>query len=100
MQRKLNILYFSFRFFLFLICIISEKFFGSWDYSTQSYLFDIDPPKNVFDSFIRKALSPFLKWDAFYFLHIAQHGYTHEKFYAFYPFLPFLIRVGGNGFRI
>lgn len=37
----------------------------------------------------------FLRWDALYFLDIAQRGYTLEQHLAFMPALPLLMRLGG-----
>ncbi|XP_039268740.2 GPI alpha-1,6-mannosyltransferase 2-like isoform X1 [Styela clava] len=34
----------------------------------------------------------FHKWDAKYFLHIAEHGYEEEKMFAFFPMFPAMLR--------
>jgi GPI mannosyltransferase 2 len=38
-----------------------------------------------------RLLGSFLRWDAVYFVMIAENGYSHEKMHAFYPLFPWLI---------
>jgi len=42
---------------------------------------------------IQSWTTPFLRWDAGYFLSIAQHGYTTVQSYDFLPVYPLLIRA-------
>lgn len=59
--------------------------------------------KNVSDTsadrVIEFTLSGFRRWDAEYFLHIAEHGYIYENSLAFYPLFPFVVRTTTEAFH-
>ncbi|GAN01003.1 dolichol-p-mannose mannosyltransferase [Mucor ambiguus] len=42
------------------------------------------------------ALNVFLRWDALYFLHIAEKGYVFEQETAFFPVMPLLAKLLAN----
>ncbi|KAJ1655492.1 ER membrane glycoprotein subunit of the GPI transamidase complex-like protein [Dispira simplex] len=65
----------------------------------------------VLQSMLRPWLRVFVRWDAIYFIHLAEEGhYVFEQEHAFFPMLPLLIRfvassvlyplIGLLGFRI
>ena len=45
------------------------------------------------DGILQKIFGGFGKWDAAYFLRIAEQGYKYEQYMAFFPFYPWLLRI-------
>jgi phosphatidylinositol glycan class V len=37
-----------------------------------------------------------LRWDAFYFAHIAKNGYVYEQEWAFFPGTPLIMKYAGS----
>ena len=46
-----------------------------------------------FDGLLKKVFGGFAKWDAVYFLEIADEGYKYEQFMAFFPLYPWTLRA-------
>jgi phosphatidylinositol glycan class V len=65
------------------LAILCYYFTGSYDSSAEIQLGS-------------SLLTVFLRWDALYFLHIAEHGYIFEQETAFFPVMPLLSRLLTN----
>ncbi|XP_022094088.1 GPI mannosyltransferase 2-like [Acanthaster planci] len=61
----------------------------------QADAFHLEPIANpsASDRFLHFLLGGYSKWDASYFLHIVQHGYTETQMFAFFPLFPSVVRV-------
>lgn len=62
------------------------------DHDAGVFVSPEDPQsKRPLDAWIHFFFGGFRRWDAQYYLHIAEHGYTYENSLAFYPLYPALI---------
>lgn len=81
------------RIFIILLQCISNHLIE--DHNADGFRAPLDPSmkKGKVDKFIEVLLGGFRRWDAQYFLHISEHGYTYENTLAFYPLYPLCIKV-------
>lgn len=83
---------FSRIFVIFLQCISNHLID---DHNADGFRAPVDPllRKGKFDRIIEVLLEGFRRWDAQYFLHISEHGYTYENTLAFFPLYPLCIKI-------
>ncbi|ORX95224.1 mannosyltransferase [Basidiobolus meristosporus CBS 931.73] len=48
--------------------------------------------KSFIQAILKRTMVAFVRWDAFYFMHVAEEGYVYEQEFAFFPMLPVLMR--------
>jgi phosphatidylinositol glycan class V len=75
-----------------IIAIISNAFVDDYDSSAETVLLGSSTAL-IPHHLLYKVFSVFVRWDAFYFLHIAENGYVYEQEHAFFPMLPMLARL-------
>ncbi|KAF8550296.1 mannosyltransferase [Imleria badia] len=64
--------------------------------STYSLTLFDSSPRLVLSSTTPPWISSLLRWDAFHFAHVALQGHGYEHAWAFFPALPFIMRVSGQ----
>ncbi|KAI9227415.1 MAG: GPI mannosyltransferase 2 [Piptocephalis tieghemiana] len=76
------------------ILVVACQLGQDYDTSSSSLLLSSSesPNKGALDWVIKPLVEPLLRWDAVYFVHIAQEGYVYEQEHAFFPGLPLAMR--------
>ncbi|KAJ2824996.1 ER membrane glycoprotein subunit of the GPI transamidase complex-like protein [Coemansia erecta] len=70
--------------------IVSSAIVNDYDASAQLVLAS---PDTMLAQVVHKLAHVVLRWDAFYFVHIAGNGYMYEQVNAFFPLLPLMMRA-------
>lgn len=76
---------------IFLQCISNHLI---EDHNAEVFRAPQDPlKKGKCDAIVEVLLGGFRRWDAEYYLHISEHGYTYENTLPFYPLYPLCIKL-------
>ena len=83
-------------FFIFVFQIVSNALIP--DHEADAFVSPPDPklPRLWGDQIIEFLFQGLVRWDAQYFIHVAEYGYTHENTLAFFPLFPMLVRGIGT----
>ena len=69
------------------------------DHNADVFLPPVEEVKyNCFDKMVHFVFDGFKRWDAVYFTHISEFGYTYENCIAFFPLFPILVYLFANIF--
>ncbi|CAG8577406.1 5125_t:CDS:2, partial [Diversispora eburnea] len=88
------------RLLTWFIAFISTLIIDDYDSSVDTILLTESELPTLIQTIFNRIFRVFLRWDSFYFLHIAEEGYVFEQANAFFPFYPLLIRGLGNSVLI
>jgi len=84
------------RLFIWIISLLSHIFVNEHDSSASLILSDNSQSYSTLDQIIIYIFGVFVRWDSFFFYHIAENGYIYEQETAFFPFLPYMMRILSN----
>ncbi|XP_050349760.1 GPI mannosyltransferase 2 isoform X1 [Nymphalis io] len=91
-RQKILWFAFSTRVFIIFLQAVGNVIIPDHDANVFKSPEDAALRKNKGDVIIDTLLGGFRRWDAQYFIHIAQYGYTYENCLAFSPLLPLITR--------
>ncbi|KAG0030807.1 hypothetical protein BGZ81_002165 [Podila clonocystis] len=77
---------------IWAIAVASHALIQDYDSALDLIL----PIETVSQRMFKSIFGVFLRWDAFYFVHIAENGYAFEQAHAFFPLLPIFMRLVAN----
>ena len=79
---------------IFFVQIFVNEFIN--DYDSSSIINengDSTPPTSWCDLIFQRMFEGFSKWDAAYFMKIAEDDYKYEQYLAFFPLFPWILRI-------
>ncbi|XP_055541785.1 GPI mannosyltransferase 2 [Wyeomyia smithii] len=81
------------RLVVIVIQVISNHFIP--DHDADVFVAPRDPAERAgrLDGVVNGLFGGLLRWDAQYFLHIAEHGYSYENTLAFFPLFPLIVKT-------
>ncbi|XP_059047879.1 GPI mannosyltransferase 2 [Achroia grisella] len=94
-----KILWFAFSSRIVVIFLQAISNFIIPDHDANVFISPVDPSlrQTYADVAVNNLLGGMKRWDAQYFIHIAQYGYTYENCLAFYPLFPMVVRYVAYG---
>ncbi|KAF9963204.1 hypothetical protein BGZ70_007572 [Mortierella alpina] len=93
-NRAGTVAYYAFisRLFIWAVAAASHALIQDYDSALEL----IVPVGTTAQRMFKSLAGVFLRWDSFYFVHIAENGYMFEQAHAFFPLLPALMRLTAN----
>lgn len=89
MSEKVTKLAFASRVIVLCVQLVSDALFPDHNADVFKSPIKLEAQNNsIFDRTLDFMFSGLRRWDAEYFLHIAEYGYTYENSLAFYPLYP------------
>ncbi|CAE1283622.1 PIGV [Acanthosepion pharaonis] len=88
-----DLIYFALtcKIFLLVLQVVSNALIPDHDAEVFNPFIEEDAPVNFADTLVDILFAGLRRWDAVYFLHIAEHGYTYENCLAFFPLFPLTV---------
>ncbi|KAF9167727.1 hypothetical protein BGX20_011522 [Mortierella sp. AD010] len=80
------------RLVIWALAVASHALIQDYD-SALELVLPIETPSQ---QFFKSVFGVFLRWDSFYFVHIAEKGYVFEQEHAFFPLVPALMTLISN----
>jgi hypothetical protein len=80
---------------LYLLTLLSRVIIFLLVYLSAYFIPSFDSSQKTLEHIISKWSEPLLRWDSFYFLHIAREGYVYEQEWAFFRGTPMVMRYTG-----